>query len=62
MLIGGISFLVLGVLFLLQDLEVWNFWGISWYSALFVVVGIAHLGSSKCPDCEAVRTGRMGKK
>ena len=61
MMIGGIAFLVLGVLFLLQDFKVWAFWGISWYTALFVVVGVGQLGSSKCPDCEAVRIGR-GKK
>lgn len=61
MMIGGVAFLVLGVLFLLQDLKIWSFWGISWYTALFVVVGVGHLGSSKCPDCEAVRMGK-GKK
>lgn len=61
MMVGGAAFLVLGVLFLLQDFKVWNFWGISWYTALFIVVGIGHLGSSHCADCEAVRMGR-GKK
>ena len=61
-MIGGATFLVLGVLFLLQDFDIWNFWNISWYTALFVVVGVGQLGSSKCPECEAVRTGRMSKK
>ena len=58
MLIGGVAFLALGVLFLLQDFKVWGFWGISWYTALFVVVGIGQLGSSKCPDCQATREGK----
>ena len=61
LMIGGAAFLVLGVLFLLQDLKIWDFWGINWYTALFVVVGAGYLGSSKCPECEAVRTGK-GKK
>ena len=59
---GGWSFLVLGVLFLLQDLNWWNFWGISWYTALFVVVGVAHIGSAGCKECRAMRMGMMGKK
>ena len=58
MMIGGVSFLILGVLFLLQDFKIWNFWNISWYAALFVVVGIGQLGSSRCPNCEAIRSGK----
>ena len=62
MMIGGAAFLVLGVLFLLKDLGKWDFWGVNWYTALFLVVGVGHLASSKCPDCEVARTGKMGKK
>ena len=62
MMMGGVSLLVLGVIFLLKDLGTWDFWGISWWTALFVVVGVGQIGSSKCPNCEAVRTGRMSKK
>jgi len=62
MMIGGAVFLVLGVVFLLQDLGKWDFLGINWYTALFIVVGIGHLGSSHCADCEAARTGKAGKK
>lgn len=53
--IGGASFLVLGILFLLRDLNVWDFWNISWWTAAFVVWGVGALGSSRCPDCQAVR-------
>ena len=59
---GGWTFLVLGVLFLLQDLNIWDFWGINWYTALFAVAGMAHLGSANCKNCQAMRTGMMGKK
>ena len=59
MTIGGISILVLGVLFLLRDINIWNFWNIQWWTALFVVVGIGQLGSANCKNCQAMR---MGKK
>ena len=36
----GLLLLVLGVLFLLQDLGKWNFWGVSWYTALFLLMGV----------------------
>ena len=36
----GIGLAVLGILFLLQDLGKWDFWSISWYTALFLLVGI----------------------
>ena len=63
MTMGGASLLVLGVLFLLRDLNKWDFWGISWYTALFIVFGIGQLGSAKCPNCQALRgEGKMGKK
>lgn len=65
MTIGGAVFLVLGLLYLLADLKLiegWNFWNIQWYTALFLAVGAGHLASSKCPDCEVARTGKMGKK
>jgi len=62
MTICGGLFLVLGVLFLLRDLGKWNFWNIQWYTAILIVVGVGHIASSKCPDCEMARTGKMGKK
>ena len=58
MTMGGATLLVLGALFLLQDFKIWSFWGISWYSALFVVLGIGHLGSASCKDCQAMREGK----
>jgi hypothetical protein len=58
MSISGGLFLVLGVLFLLQDLSIWSFWNISWYTGVLVVLGTACFASSKCAECEAAR----GKK
>ncbi|MBD3249625.1 hypothetical protein GF336_06285 [Candidatus Woesearchaeota archaeon] len=34
---------IAGVLFLLQDLGVWNFWNISWYTVGFILAGLAFL-------------------
>ena len=58
MKMGGASLLVLGILFLLQDLGIWNFWNINWWTALFIAMGIGSLGSANCPDCRAIREGK----
>jgi len=50
MKMGGVVFLVLGILFLLQNLGVWNFWNIQWYTVLFLLFGLMHLGG--CPGCK----------
>jgi len=47
--------LALGVIFLLGDLNIWNFWGISWWTALFLLGGVGHVAMSKCPDCQAMK-------
>jgi hypothetical protein len=41
----GCAFLALisGILFLLQDLGVWAFWNISWYTVGFLIMGIGFL-------------------
>jgi len=41
----GCSFvaLIVGVLFLLQDLGIWNFWNISWYTVGFLLIGAGFL-------------------
>jgi hypothetical protein len=36
----AVVLLVLGILFLLKDLQVWNFWGINWWTVLFLLFGI----------------------
>ncbi|MEK6839561.1 MAG: hypothetical protein AABX72_01355 [Nanoarchaeota archaeon] len=59
---SGWIFLILGVLFLLQNMQFWDFWGIQWFTALFIVMGIAHIGMSKCADCQAVMRGSGRKR
>ncbi len=59
--ICGASMLIAGILFLLQDLGTWDFWGISWYSVLFILLGVGALGMRSCPDCQAMMKG-SGKK
>ena len=47
----GLLLLIFGILFLLADLNVWNFWGISWYTVLFVIAGIAMVSCGCCGEC-----------
>ena len=49
--VGGVL-LLLGILFLLRDLNVWDFLGISWWTVAFLVAGGVHLWDSCCttPD------------
>jgi len=35
--------LIVGVLFLLQDLGIWDFWGINWWTVGFLLVGAGFL-------------------
>ena len=58
MMVGGLGFLVAGVLFLLQDLNIWDFWNINWWTVLFIWIGIGSLAKRSCPDCMAM----MGMK
>lgn len=59
----GTIIVVLGVLFLLQDLGIFAFWGISWYTAAFLIGGAMALGGDCCccasGSCD---TGKKGKK
>lgn len=48
----GWLWLIFGVIFLLQNLGTWDFWGIQWYTVLFVLMGMSCIGKSKCKDCE----------
>ncbi len=46
--------LALGVLFLLVDWSIWDFWGISWWSAILVIMGVTGLAKSGCSECQAM--------
>ncbi len=58
MMISGLGFLVAGVLFLLRDFGIWDFWNIQWWTVLFIWMGIGALAMRSCPDCQAM----MGMK
>jgi hypothetical protein len=49
----GVLVLLVGIMFLLQDRGIWNFFGLSWYTVAFVLAGAATLGKSGCRDCMA---------
>jgi len=49
----GIGLLVLGLAFLARDLGYWDFWGISWWTALLIWFGIGSMAMSKCAECVA---------
>ena len=53
---GITSWLVflLGVAFLLVSFGVWNFWGIQWYAALFLIIGFSGIAQGFCKDCQAI--------
>jgi len=48
---GGLMLLV-GFLFLLQDLAIWNFFGLNWYTAAFLLFGLMKFAGSTCKDCK----------
>ncbi len=39
----GIVLLIVGILYLGQDLNWWNFWSINWWTILFLLCGIKFL-------------------
>jgi len=60
--ISGILILVAGVLFLLQDRAIWDFWGLSWYTVLFIIIGVTCFATTKCPECNVKMSPVKGKK
>ncbi len=49
----AVVLLIVGLLFLAADFG-WFNWGISWYTAGFLLVGLCGLMASGCPDCKKV--------
>ena len=44
--------LLVGVLFLLRDLNVWQFWNIQWWTVIFLLIGLKLFAVSGCPMCK----------
>ena len=49
--VSALVLLVVGILFLLRDFNVWDFWNIQWWSALFVLLGLGKLCKRACSCC-----------
>ncbi len=61
--LGAWTLLILGILYLLADLNVFPWWNtISWYTALFIAIGIGSIGQTTCRDCQAIFDGMAGKR
>jgi hypothetical protein len=58
----GLLVLALGVLFLLRDIGVWDFWNIQWWTAAFIIGGFASIGMAGCPGCQACSCAAEPKK
>ncbi|MEA3430601.1 MAG: hypothetical protein U9R08_04985 [Nanoarchaeota archaeon] len=48
----GALFLIIGILFLLVDLGSWTFYGIQWWTVLFLILGLVHIKGHGCPMCK----------
>jgi len=51
----GLLVLIIGIIFLLVDLKVIGFWGINWWSAVFIIMGGSHLMTHACPECKKAK-------
>jgi hypothetical protein len=51
MLTAGVAILF-GIAFLLADLGLWTFWGINWWTAVFLLFGLVFLLQSNCKSCQ----------
>jgi len=58
----GALMLIFGILFLLQNLNVWNFWNIQWYTVVFLLAGIGMIACHCCKECKECREEKHKKK
>lgn len=49
--IGGTLIFAAGVLFLLQDFKVWDFWGLNWWTVAFLIIGVVKMVKCCCKEC-----------
>ena len=52
MALSGVFWAIFGILFLLKDLNVWNYGGINWWSIAFLLFGLNLLMARFCPKCQ----------
>ena len=53
---SGWLLLIIGVLFLLNDFDIWHFWGLQWWTVMFLYAGFTGVAMSKCKECIEVRS------
>ena len=58
----GIGLLAIGLAFLLVDIGTWSFFGISWWTAILLWVGLGHVAKSSCGDCNSCSAPMKKKK
>ena len=51
----GLLMLLAGILFLLRDLAIWDFWGVQWWTVLFLLFGIGGVAGSSCKECQKMK-------
>ncbi len=51
-MITGALVLLAGIGLLLRDMAIWSFWGISWWTAAFIICGVTGIAMSKCKSCQ----------
>lgn len=58
--ITSVLILLAGIGFLLADLNVggWKFFGLNWWSVIFVIMGLTCLAMGSCKDCQAAMKGK----
>ncbi len=54
-MVTAVLLLLLGVLFLLVDIGLWDFWNVQWWTAVFLLMGIVGLAQSGCKNCQSMK-------
>ncbi|MBR9699739.1 hypothetical protein GOV09_04750 [Candidatus Woesearchaeota archaeon] len=49
---GSILLLVVGIIYVIVDLGHWNFWGLQWWTIVFLFMGITGLAMGTCKTCQ----------
>lgn len=58
----GIGLVVAGFLFLLKDLGKWDFWGIQWWTVLFLIIGAKMICRCCCKEYDKEVSNGKKKK
>ena len=45
--------LIIGILYLGQDLNWWSFWQLNWWTVTFLFLGMTHIATGTCKACRS---------